>query len=54
MNKYVLGRFRNYKRAEAFKRDVQRMGVADAFISATIDGREVDIKDAIKASRRIY
>jgi len=54
MNKYVLGRFRNFKRAEAFKSDVQRMGISDAFIVATIDGRRVELAEAIKASRRIY
>jgi hypothetical protein len=54
MNKYVLGRFRNFKRAQAFKTDVQRMGVSDAFIVATIDGRRVELAEAIKASRRIY
>ena len=54
MNKYVLGRFRNFKRAEAFKTDVQRMGISDAFIVATIDGRRVELAEAIKASRRIY
>jgi hypothetical protein len=54
MNKYVLGRFRNFKRAEAFKTDVQRMGISDAFIVATIDGRRVELAEAIKASKRIY
>ena len=54
MNKYVLGRFRNFKRAEAFKSDVQRMGISDAFIVATIDGRRVELAEAIKASKRIY
>ncbi|HEX8532302.1 MAG TPA: hypothetical protein VF646_19835 [Cytophagales bacterium] len=54
MNKYVLGRFRNFKRAEAFKTDVQRMGINDAFIVATIDGRRVELAEAIKASKRMY
>jgi hypothetical protein len=54
MNKYVLGRFRNFKRAESFKTDVQRMGISDAFIVATIDGRRVELAEAIKASKRIY
>lgn len=54
MNKYVLGRFRNFKRAQAFKDDVQRMGIADAFIAGTIDGQRVELSDAVKASKKKY
>jgi hypothetical protein len=54
MNKYVLGRFRNFKRAQAFKDDVQRMGIADAFIAGTVDGQRVELSDAVKASKKSY
>ncbi len=54
MNKYVLGRFRNFKRAEAFKNSVQQMGIADAFIAGTIDGQRVELSEAVKASRKSY
>ncbi|MEO1435907.1 MAG: hypothetical protein AAFV80_10250 [Bacteroidota bacterium] len=41
MYKYVLGRFRSYEDAKAFRKDVQNMGVKDAFIVALVDGQRI-------------
>ncbi|HYG38593.1 MAG TPA: hypothetical protein VD908_08245 [Cytophagales bacterium] len=53
MDKYSLGKFRNYYTANAFKRDIEKMGIKGAFIVGKIDGQRVDdISKAIKASRK--
>lgn len=51
LNKYVLGKFRNYPTAKAFQKDITRMGVTDAFIVGKIDGERVEIREAIKAAK---
>lgn len=51
LNKYVLGKFRDYKMAKAFQRDITKMGVEDAFIVGKINGNRVNIKQAIAASK---
>ena len=50
LNKYVLGKFRNYPTAIAFQRDIVKMGISDAFIVGKIDGNRVEISQAIKAA----
>lgn len=51
LNKYVLGKFRDYTMAQAFLKDIQRMGISDAFIIAKIDGKRVDLKTALVATK---
>ncbi|MEM6726592.1 MAG: hypothetical protein AAF598_21315, partial [Bacteroidota bacterium] len=41
MYKYVLGRFRSYEDAKAFRKDMQVIGVKDAFIVALVDGQRI-------------
>ncbi|MEM6723751.1 MAG: hypothetical protein AAF598_06910 [Bacteroidota bacterium] len=41
MYKYVLGRFRSYEDAKAFRKDMQNIGVKDAFIIALVDGQRI-------------
>lgn len=41
MYKYVLGRFRSYEDAKAFRKDMQTIGVKDAFIVALVDGQRI-------------
>jgi hypothetical protein len=52
MDKYTLGKFRDFKQAESFNSDIKRMGIADAFIVAKMDGQRVDVLEAKKASQR--
>lgn len=42
LTKYTLGKFRKYKTATAFRRDLQRLGLHDAFIVPMQDGQRVD------------
>lgn len=51
LNKYVLGKFRSYDMAQTFLKDIQRMGISDAFIIAKIDGKRVELKTALVAAR---
>ena len=51
LNKYVLGKFRDYDRAKAFEKDIQRMGVEDAFIVGKINGKRVTITQALNAAK---
>lgn len=51
LNKYVLGKFRNYSNAKAFQADIVRMGMTDAFIVGKIDGNRVEISQAIQAAK---
>lgn len=51
LNKYVLGKFRDWNQAKLFLRDVRKMGVQDAFIVAKLDGTRVEIKQAREAER---
>jgi hypothetical protein len=46
LNKYMMGKFRDYKMAENFRDDVRRMGLRDAWIVAYRDGVRIDIKEA--------
>lgn len=52
LNKYVLGKFRNYQKAKAFQKDMMRMGVEDAFVIGKINGERVEITQAIKAAEK--
>lgn len=50
-HKYVLGKFRNFEKAEAFRKDISSMGIKDAFVVAKIDGNRVTIKQARQAAK---
>lgn len=51
LNKYVMGKFRDYPTAKAFQKDIIRMGIEDAFIVGKINGQRVEISEAIKAAK---
>jgi TolA-binding protein len=46
LNKYLMGRFRSYNNAVAFRDDVRRLGIRDAFVVAYNDGTRIEIRDA--------
>ena len=48
MNKYMMGNFKDIKNAEAFKDDVRKLGIKDAFVVAYIDGTRVTMEEAAK------
>lgn len=48
LDKYVLAKFRLRSEAEAFKRDMIRLGIDDAWIVTKKDGKRVDINSVIK------
>lgn len=50
-NKYTLGKFRDWENAVAFLKDIQKMGVEDAFVVAKINGERVDVKEARAAQK---
>lgn len=52
MDKYTLGKFRNFKTAQAFNDDLKKMGIADAFIIGKINGQRVDLNEAVKESKK--
>lgn len=47
-NKYVLGAFRDLAVAEAFKKDISRMGIKDAWIVPYVDGVRIEMAEARK------
>ncbi|MDJ1499348.1 hypothetical protein [Xanthocytophaga agilis] len=50
--KFTFAKFRDYRKAEKLKNDLQRMGVTGAFVVGRINGQRVeDINEAIKASK---
>lgn len=48
MNKYLMGRFKNFKLAEAFCADIKKLGIKDAWVVAFKDGVRIPIKEAQK------
>lgn len=54
MNKYVLGRFRTFSDAEAFLKDVQTIGVKDAFIAGIVNGERTTVAAAKAAVKEYY
>lgn len=48
MNKYMMGNFKDIKNAEAFKDDIRKLGIKDAFVVAYIDGTRVTMEEASK------
>ena len=51
LNKYTLGKFRKFNDAEAFHKDVVKLGIQDAFIRASEDGKKITIKEARQKER---
>ncbi len=47
LNKFMMGEFRSYDMAKAFRKDIQRLGIRDAWVVAYSDGVRVDIKTAL-------
>ena len=48
MNKYMMGNFRDMNNAEAFRNDVRKLGIKDAWIVPYIDGTRVTRDEAEK------
>jgi hypothetical protein len=48
MNKYMMGNFRDLANAEAFRDDIRKLGIKDAFVVPYIDGTRVTIEEAGK------
>jgi hypothetical protein len=46
MNKYTLGRFRDIETAEAFRKDLERMGLRGAWSVPYKDGVRIEMKEA--------
>lgn len=46
LDRYTLGKFKDYEQANRFLKDIRRMGIKDAFMLAKIDGERVTIKEA--------
>lgn len=47
LDKYSIGLFRNFAEAEAFKNEVRRLGIKDAFVVAYNDGVRVPMSQAM-------
>lgn len=52
LDKYCLGKFRKYTTAQAFKKDMEKMGIKGAFIVGKINGERVEISQAVKESKK--
>jgi len=48
MNKYMMGNFKDLNNAEAFKDDIRKLGIKDAFVVPYIDGTRVTLEEAAK------
>lgn len=46
INRYTVGRFRDLKLAEAFQKDIKRLGIRDAWIVPYKDGVRITMKEA--------
>lgn len=54
ISKYVLGTFIRFEDAQAFLRDVKKMGLNDAFIAGVVGGRRATVKEAQEAAKIAY
>ncbi len=54
LNKFILGRFAYLQDAETFLKDLQNMGLNDAFIAGVVDGKRAPLEEAIAASKEFY
>jgi hypothetical protein len=48
MNKYMMGNFRDLNNAEAFRDDIRKLGIKDAWVVPYIDGTRVTMEEASK------
>ena len=46
LNRYTMGNFRDLEMAENFRKDVQRLGIKDAWIVPYLDGQRIEMKQA--------
>ncbi|MEM9831748.1 MAG: hypothetical protein AAF944_14000 [Bacteroidota bacterium] len=53
LDQYTLGKFRDLPKALAFQRDIQQMGIQDAFVVAKVDGERVSVKEALQEAKRL-
>ena len=53
VDQYTLGKFRDLDRALAFRKDIQRMGIKDAFVIAKVDGKRVTVSEALAEQERL-
>ncbi|MGD1893863.1 MAG: SPOR domain-containing protein [Cyclobacteriaceae bacterium] len=53
LDQYTLGKFRDLEKALAFQKDVQQMGIQDAFVVAKVDGERVTVKEAQREAERL-
>jgi hypothetical protein len=53
VDQYTLGKFRDLDRALAFRKDIQRIGIKDAFVIAKVDGRRVSVREALAEQERL-
>ena len=53
VDQYTLGKFRDLDRALAFRKDIQRMGIKDAFVIAKVDGNRVTVQEALAEQERL-
>lgn len=53
VEQYTLGKFRDLHTALAFQKDIQKMGIKDAFIVAKVDGKRVPIKEAVAEAKKL-
>ena len=49
LNKYILGQFREYNKADELKKQLRAMGVGDAWVVPYKDGQRVPLKDVLDA-----
>ena len=50
LNKYMMGKFRSYDIAKAFRNDIRKLGIRDAWVVAYNDGVRIEIKRALELS----
>ncbi|MCU0318442.1 MAG: hypothetical protein MUC61_03885 [Amoebophilaceae bacterium] len=48
VNEYTLGHFRDYWKANQFKKELRAMGLKDAWIVAFKDGKRIPLQDVLK------
>lgn len=53
LDQYTLGKFRDLEKALAFQKDIQQMGIQDAFVVAKVDGERVSVKEALQEADRL-
>lgn len=52
LNKYMMGKFRDYQQAQNFRDDIRRLGIKDAWVVAFRDGVRIDIKQALAVQKQ--